>query len=66
MSQDRSKTLVEEFNGNIRNSLAPTVDKLLHTLQILTGLTIRLARLSDDNTLNGLFRQIGFQPVEQL
>ena len=66
MSQDRSKTLVEEFYGNIRNSLAPTVDKLLHTLQILTGLSIGLARLSDDDTLNGLFRQIGFQPVEQL
>ena len=47
------------------HSLPPTVDKLLHTLQILTWLTIRLTGLSYHDTLHWLFGHIGFQPVEE-
>ena len=47
-------------------SLPPACYKLLDTSQILTGLSIRLPRLTDDDTFHLLTLQIGLQPVEKL
>ena len=66
MSQDRSETLVIELYGNLRHCLTPTVDKLLHTLQILTGLSVRLAGFAYYNTLHLLTSDICLQIIKQL
>ena len=54
MSQHGGKTLVVVLDGNLGDSLAPTVDELLHTCQILAGLPVGLSRLANDDTLNRL------------
>ena len=66
MSQDRGETLVVQLDGNVGHSPAPTVDKLLHTSHILTGLAIRLTRLTDDDALYGFGLDIVLQPCEEV
>ena len=58
MSQYRGEALVKKVYRNIGASLAPTIDELLHALQILAGLTIGLTRFSNDNTLDGFLGNI--------
>ena len=50
----------------MRNSLAPTVDELLDTCQILAGLPIRLTGLAYDDALHLLAGNVSLQPIEQL
>jgi hypothetical protein len=52
MGQHGGKTLVVIFDGDIRTLLAPTVYELLDACQILTGLSVGLTRLANDDTLN--------------
>ena len=65
MGQDRGKTLVEILDRHFWHSLAPTVHKLLHTLEILARLTVRLAGLTNHDALHSLLGQIAFQPIEK-
>ena len=65
MGQHRGKPLVEELDGHLGNSLSPTIDKLLHTRHVLTGLTVRLPGLTDDDSFHRLLGQIGLQPVKE-
>ena len=51
MSQHRGKALIVELNGYLL-MIAPTVDKLLHSLQVLTGLSIGLAGFANNDSLN--------------
>ena len=66
MGQHRGEPFIVILDRHFGHSLPPTVDKLLHTLQILTRFTVRLTRLSYHDTFHGLFCQISLQPVEQL
>ena len=66
VGEDGGEALVVIVDGDLGDSLAPTVDKLLHTLEVLTGLTIGLAGLTDDDALHRLTSHVGLQPVEEL
>lgn len=66
MSQDRSEAFVVVFDGNARHGFTPAVDKLLNTLQILTGLAVGLARLADDDALDRFTRYVLAQVFKQL
>ena len=64
MRQYGSETLVEILDRHLWNSLAPTVHELLHTLEVLTRLSVRLSGLSNNDALHRLPTHIGSQPVE--
>ena len=66
MGQYGSETLIIIVNGNLRHRLTPTIDKLLYTSQVLTGLAIGLAGFTNDNTLNRFTSDILRQIVKQL
>ena len=53
MSQHRREALVIEFDRDAGLCLSPAVDELLHTLQILAGLSVHLSRLAYDDSFNG-------------
>lgn len=58
MGEHRGKALVVIFYRNGRHGLAPSVDKLLHTREILARFTVRLQWFADDNAFNRLTRNI--------
>ena len=66
MGQHRGETLVEILDRHLRYGLTPAVDELLHTLQVLAGLTVGLTGFTNDDALYRLLGQIGLQPVEKL
>ena len=65
MSQHRSETLVNILYGQLRMVLTPTIDKLLHTRQILAGLAIGLDGFPDNDELNRFTGNIGHKIVVQ-
>ena len=64
MGKDGSEAFVVILDGYLRDGLAPAVDKLLHTRQVLAGLAIGLTGLANHNALNRLAGYVGLQPVE--
>ena len=66
MRQYRGETLIVVLDGNIGTGLAPSVDKLLDTRQILAGLTIRLSGLANHDALHSLGSHIPNKIIEQL
>jgi hypothetical protein len=65
MSQYGGEPLVVVFNGYVGNGLTPTIDELLHTSQILAGLSIGLERLANNNTLHWLAGNVSLKPLEK-
>lgn len=58
MGEHGGKALVVIFYRNGRHGLAPSVDKLLHTREILARFTVRLQWFANDNAFNRLTRNI--------
>ena len=54
MSKNGGEALVVILDGYFGLRLAPTVDELLHPLQILTALAVELTGFANDDTLNRL------------
>ena len=65
MGKHRRKTLVVVFYRNLRHGIAPTVNELLHALEILAGLTIRLTGFANNHALYGLTRHILLKEIKQ-
>ena len=53
-------------DGNLRHGLAPAVDKLTDTLQILAGLSVGLTWFTNDDALHRLASHILAKIVEKL
>ena len=66
MRQYGGKTLVVILNRDLRNGFTPAINKLLNTLQILTGLSVGLTRLTNDNALHRLTGYISLQIIKEL
>ena len=66
MGQYRRKALVIELDRYLRNGLAPAVDKLQNTSQVLAGLTIGLTRLTNYDALYRLAGYVALKPLEKL
>ena len=64
MGKHRCKPFIIIVYGNLWNSLSPAGDELLNACQVLTRLTIWLARFADNNTLHGLPPNIIRQKVK--
>ncbi len=59
-ASDRSESFIIVLNGNLRVSLSPSVEEILHTRQVFTGLSVGLHRLADDNALHLFLLYIAF------
>ena len=64
MGQYGGESLVVVLDGHLGNGFPPTGNKLLHTLQIITRLTIGLSGFANDDPLQRLFSPVGLQPIE--
>ncbi len=63
MGKNGSEALIVVVDGNVGLRFSPTVDELLHTLHIFTGLSVRLAGLSYDNAFNWFASDVLNKPV---
>ena len=65
MSQHRGETLVVVFYRYLRDGFSPAVHKLLHALEVLAGLTVRLTGFANDDTLDRFTCHILLQEIKQ-
>ena len=65
MCQNRRKALIVVLDRHLGMSLAPAVEEILHTRQVLARLSIGLGRLTDDDALHLLLLDISFAEFEK-
>ena len=65
MCQYGSKALIIILYRNLGHCLTPPIDKLLHTLQVLTRLPVWLPGLSNNDTLHLLMGDICLQILKK-
>ncbi len=66
MGQNRCKALIVVLDRHLGMSLAPAVEEILHTRQVLARLPIGLRRLTDDDALHLLLLDIGFAETRRV
>ena len=66
VGQHRREPFVDILDGQLRLSLSPSIDELLHPSQVLAGLPIGLDGFPDNDALDGFPRNIGHKIVVQL
>ena len=66
MCQHGSETLVIVLDGDVGTLLAPAVNELLDTSQVLAGLTVGLSGLADDDALHLLALGVSLEVIEKL
>ena len=65
MCQNRRKALIVVLDRHLGMNLAPAIEEILHTRQVLARLPIGLGRLTYDDALHLLLLDIGFAEFEK-